>query len=125
MMQNTPDSPAEVSNAFVEAINAGYLQSALGLYREDAVLLTPDGSQARGTDAIRQLLENVISMRVEMTTEVRSMVATDNFAVASEDWTMRLDTGQPGTGEQRGRSTVCFARGPEGWQFVIDAPWGL
>lgn len=120
MMQNTPDSPAAVSNAFVEAINAGDLQSALTLYREDAVLLAPDGSQARGTDAIRQLLENVISLRVEMTTDVRSVVVTDDFAVASEDWTMRFDTG-----EQRGRSLVCFVRGADGWQFVIDAPWGL
>ncbi len=125
MMQNTLDSPAGVSNAFVEAINAGDLQGALGLYRDDAVLLAPDGSQARGTDAIRQLLENVIAMRVEMTTEVRSLVVTDGFAVASEDWTMRLDTGQPGADEQRGQSIVCFARGADGWQFVIDAPWGL
>lgn len=119
------DSPADLSSAFVEAINIGDVQSALDFYREDAVLLAPDGRQARGTDAIRQLLENVVSMRVEMTAQVRSVVVTGDFAVASEDWTMHLDTGDTHKNEQNGQSIVCFARGADGWRFVIDAPWGL
>jgi uncharacterized protein (TIGR02246 family) len=125
MMQDTLDSPADVSNVFVQAINAGNVQRAVDLYREDAVLLSPDGSEARGAAAIRQLLENVISMEVEMTSEVRSVVVVGDFAVAAEDWTMRLHTLDSQPSEQRGRSTVCFARGADGWRFVIDAPWGL
>jgi uncharacterized protein (TIGR02246 family) len=124
-MQTTPDSPADVSDAFVQAVNAGDLESAIGLYREDAVLLAPDGSQARGASAIRGLLQNLISMRVQMTTRIRSVIVTDDFAVASEDWTMRLDTGGDDDTEQHGRSIVCFANGEDGWRFVIDAPWGL
>jgi len=121
-MQTTPNSPAEVSDAFVQAVNAADLESAIGLYREDAVLLAPDGSQARGAGAIRGLLENLISMRVQMTTRVRSVIVADDFAVASEDWTMRLDADDT---EQHGRSIVCFANGEDGWRFLIDAPWGL
>jgi uncharacterized protein (TIGR02246 family) len=125
-MRTTPNSPAEVSDAFVQAVNAADLESAIRLYREDAVLLAPDGSQARGTGAIRGLLENLISMRVQMTTRVRSVIVADDFAVASEDWTMRLDTGgDDDETEQHGRSIVCFANGEDGWRFVIDAPWGL
>jgi uncharacterized protein (TIGR02246 family) len=125
-MPRIPETPAEVSDAFVQAVNAGDVESAIGLYREDAVLLAPDGSQARGAGAIRGLLENLISMGVQMTTQVRSVVVADDFAVASEDWTMRLHTdGHPDDAEQRGRSVVCFANGEDGWRFVIDAPWGL
>jgi uncharacterized protein (TIGR02246 family) len=124
-MQTTPSSPAEVSDAFVQAVNAADLESAIALYREDAVLLAPDGSQARGAGAIRGLLQNLISMRVQMTTRVTSVIVTDDFAVASEDWTMRLDTGGDDDTEQHGRSIVCFANGEDGWRFVIDAPWGL
>jgi uncharacterized protein (TIGR02246 family) len=125
MTHTKHDSPTDVSSAFVEAINTGDVQSALDLYRDDAVLLAPDGSQARGTDAIGQLLKAVVSMRVEMTTRVRGVVVTGDFAIASEDWTMRLDAGDSHESEQRGQSIVCFARGADGWRFVIDAPWGL
>lgn len=124
MTQTSPGSPAAVSDAFTEAINAGDIEGALGLYRADAVLLSPDGSQARGADAIKQLLENLVSMKVTLTTRVRSVVIADDYAVASEDWTMRLDTA-PGESEHGGRSIVCFARDGKGWRFVIDAPWGL
>lgn len=124
MTQTTPNSPADVSDAFTEAINAGDIEGALDFYRADAVLLSPDGSQARGTNAIKQLLENLVSMKVKLTTQMRSVVITDDYAVAAEDWTMRLDAA-PGESEQGGRSIVCFARDDEGWRFVIDAPWGL
>jgi hypothetical protein len=50
------------------------------------------------------------------------VIVTDDFALASEDWTMRLSTD---AGEQRGQSVVGFARGADGWRFVIDVPWGL
>ena len=56
---------------------------------------------------------------------VPSVIVTDDFALASEDWTMRLATNAGDGGEQRGQSVVGFARGADGWQFVIDAPWGL
>jgi uncharacterized protein (TIGR02246 family) len=125
IMQTTLDDPAGVSAAFVQAINAGDLESAIGLYREDAVLLAPDGSQARGTGAIRALLENLVTMRVQMTAQVKSIVVAEDFAVACEDWTMRLDTGRAQDNEQRGQSIVCFAHAEDGWRFLIDAPWGL
>jgi ketosteroid isomerase-like protein len=124
MTLTTPDSPAAVSHAFTTAINAGDIGGALGLYRADAVLLSPDGSQARGAGAIRQLLENLVSMNVTLTTHMRSVVIAGDYAVASEDWTMRLDTA-PGESAQEGRSIVCFARDGGGWRFVVDAPWGL
>jgi uncharacterized protein (TIGR02246 family) len=117
-----PDTPAGVSDAFATAINAGDLDGALLLYRDDAVLLSPAGNGARGVSAIRELLAGLISMRAEMTMRVKTMIVTDDFALASEDWTMRLATD---AGEQRGQSVVGFARGADGWRFVIDAPWGL
>jgi uncharacterized protein (TIGR02246 family) len=120
-----PDTPAGVSGAFATAINAGDLDGALLLYRDDAVLLSPDGNCARGVAAIRELLAGLISMDVEMTMRVKTIIVTDDFALASEDWTMRLATDAGDGGEQRGQSVVGFARGADGWRFVIDAPWGL
>ncbi len=120
-----PDTPAGVSDALATAINAGDLDGALLLYRDDAVLLAPDGNCARGVSAIRELLAGLISMHVEMAMQVKTMIVTGDFAVASEDWTMRFARDPGDAGEQRGQSVVGFARGADGWRFVIDAPWGL
>lgn len=84
------DSPAGVSEAFVAAIHAGNLPSALGLYRENAVLLAPDGQCARGVQAIAELLRGLLAMQVEMETRIENVIEAGDIAVASEEWTMRL-----------------------------------
>jgi uncharacterized protein (TIGR02246 family) len=119
------DSPAAVSEAFVAALNAGDLTGALALYRDDAVMLAPDGGQARGAKAISELLAGIVSMQVQMTTRIDGVVETGDIAIAAEQWTMRLRAPDGTTSDQSGRSIVLFTREHAGWRFLIDAPWGL
>jgi uncharacterized protein (TIGR02246 family) len=118
-------SPAQASEAFVAAINAGDLSAALCLYSEDAVLLAPDGQCARGAHAIEALLGGLLAMQVEMETRVENVIEAGEIAVASEAWTMRFRAPDGSSSEQHGKSTVVFTRGTDGWRFLIDAPWGL
>lgn len=106
----SPQSPAAVSDSFIAAINTGDLTGALALYRDDAVMLAPDGSQARGTKAICDLLAGIISMQAEMTTRIKSVIETGDTAVAAEEWTMRLRGPDGTTSDQSGQSIVLFAR---------------
>jgi ketosteroid isomerase-like protein len=122
--QASLDSPAGVSEAFTAAINAGDLPAALRLYGQDAVMVAPDGHCARGP-AIGELLAGLMSMQVEMETQIERVIEAGDIAVASEAWTMRLLSPDGTSGEQHGRSIVLFARSQEGWRFSIDAPWGL
>jgi uncharacterized protein (TIGR02246 family) len=119
------DSPAAVSEGFVAAINRGDLPGALALYREDAVLLAPDGHCARGIQAISELLSGLVSMETQMATQVEHVVQTSDIAVATETWTMRMRGPDGATSEQSGESIVLFTGTPDGWRFLIDAPWGL
>lgn len=121
----SPDSPAAVSRTFVAAINAGDLPGALRLYDEHAVMLASDGHCARGAQAISELLAGIVSMHVQMETQVTRVVQAGDVAVASERWTMRLRDPDGGSVEQHGESIVLFTRGHDGWRFAIDAPWGL
>jgi uncharacterized protein (TIGR02246 family) len=121
----SPHSPAAVSEAFVAAINTGDLTRALPLYREDAVMLAPDGSQARGAKAISELLAGVITMQVQMTTQIKALIETGDIAIAAEQWTMRLRAPDGSTSDHSGRSIVLFTREHTGSRFLIDAPWGL
>jgi uncharacterized protein (TIGR02246 family) len=119
------DSPPEVSEAFVAAINAGDLPGALGLYREDATLLAPDGQCARGVRAIEELLRGLLAMQVEMETTIENVIEAGDIAVASEAWTMRLRAPDGTSNEQHGESIVLFTHTPDGWRFLIDAPGAL
>jgi len=121
----SPDSPTAVSARFVAAINNGDLTGALTLYRDDAVMLAPDGSQARGAKAISELLSGVITMQVQMTTRIETLIETGDIALAAEKWTMRLHAPDGTTSDQSGQSIVLFTREHAGWRFLIDAPWGL
>jgi uncharacterized protein (TIGR02246 family) len=118
------DSPAGVSEAFVAAINAGDLAGALGLYREDAVLLAPDGQCVRGAKAIEGLLAGLLQMQVQMETRIERVIEAGDVALATETWTMRPHA-PDGIGEHSGQSIVLFTHGDDGWRLLIDAPWGL
>lgn len=126
------DSPAEASEAFVAAINDGDLSGALALYREDVVLLAPDGQCARGAKAIEGLLAGLLAMQVQMQTRIERVIEVGDLAIATETWTMRLHAPAGETqdengevAEHSGRSIVLFTKGEDGWRLLIDAPWGL
>jgi uncharacterized protein (TIGR02246 family) len=120
------DSPAGASEAFVAAINAHDLQGALALYRDDAVLMAPDGQCAQGAEAIRALLEGLLAMRPEMETRIERVIEVGDLAIASETWTMRIRSAEGMINEHGGQSIVLFTRDEDtGWRLLIDAPWGL
>ncbi len=110
---------------FAEAISAGELGRATGFFAEDARFLMGDGRLVEGRAAIRQVLELLIARRPTMTVEIKRMIETPRGAIGSERWVMSFedDGGKPI--EQSGRSTVVFAHAAEGWEILIDAPWGL
>lgn len=64
-------------------------------------------------------------MQIEMGTRIENVIEVGDIAVASEAWTMRLHTPDGASSEQHGQSIVLFTRGRDGWQFLVDALWGL
>jgi ketosteroid isomerase-like protein len=120
-----PSTPEQVSMGFAEAVSAGDLDGAAGFFAEDARFLMADGRLVEGRAAIRGVLRLLIANRPQMSVEIERMIETPRGAVGSEHWTLSFEGDGEGPGEQSGRSTVVFARGAEGWEILIDAPWGL
>ena len=120
-----PSTPEQVSMGFAEAVSAGDLDAAAGFFAEDACFLMADGQLVEGRAAIREVLQLLIANRPQMSVEIERMVETPRGAVGSERWTMSFESDGEEPGEQSGRSTVVFARAAEGWEILIDAPWGL
>jgi uncharacterized protein (TIGR02246 family) len=118
-------SPEALHDAFVRAINARDLASALELWAEDAAIVGPDGSGASGraqiAGALQTLLDNDVTLHIDLT----NLVAAGDVAVATGSLTVS-GTGADGSAfSSRSSSVVVYTRAPDGWRIALDAPWGL
>jgi ketosteroid isomerase-like protein len=120
-----PSTPEEVSVEFAQAISAGDLDRAAGFFAEEASFLTADGRLVEGRPAIRELLQVLIARRPRMTVEIERMIETPRGAIGSERWSLAFEGDGEKPVEESGRSTVVFTRASEGWEILVDAPWGL
>lgn len=118
-------TPTEVSLQFAAAVSAGDLDTAAGLFAEDACFLTAEGQVVNGREAIREVLARLLAARPAMSVEIGRMLVTPGGAVGSEHWTMTFPSADGSRVEWSGTSTVIFCRSEERWEILIDAPWGL
>jgi enoyl-CoA hydratase len=118
-------NPEDLQHLFAEHANAGDLDRLIALYEDGAAFVGPDGTDASGSDAIRERLEGLLAMAPQITpTSSRAVIAGD-LALLSNRWRMTLGPG-PGEGERaglEGRSTEVARRQADGsWRYVIDDP---
>jgi uncharacterized protein (TIGR02246 family) len=121
------ETPADLLAAFLAAVNARDLDAAIELWREDAVIVQPDGQPLRGREAVADALRALIESRVELQTEVASIVEAGDVALVSGTLTLSLHNGDAPDGRftSRSSSVVIYKREPDGWRIALDAPWGL
>ncbi len=120
-------TPADLLAAFLAAVNARDLDAAVELWREDAVIVQPDGRPLRGRQAVAEALRALIESSVELQTEVASIVEAGDIALVSGTLTLSVQNGDAPDGRftSRSSSVVVYKREPDGWRIALDAPWGL
>lgn len=113
--------PAYIHTLFLEAFNAGNIDSLVALYEPNAVLVVK-GQPVTGLQAIRAAYENILARRSRMVLKTRSvMIFEDTIAVLHGDWTVEAATVEGGT--RSGLSAEVVRRQPDGsWRFIIDNP---
>jgi uncharacterized protein (TIGR02246 family) len=121
------ETPAELLAAFLAAINARDLDAAIELWREDAVIVQPDGEPLHGREAVAGALRALIESGVELQTEVASIVEAGDIALVRGTLTLSVQNGDAPNGRftSRSSSVVIYKREPDGWRIALDAPWGL
>jgi uncharacterized protein (TIGR02246 family) len=117
-------SAKQVSPAFAAALSAGDLEAASACFARDACLITPDATTIRGRQSIRAILYQLIAMRPSATLEQRSLLVAGEVAIASEDWTIRIDAADGTPFAQSSVSTAVLRRVEDRWKLQISAPWG-
>jgi uncharacterized protein (TIGR02246 family) len=117
------DDPAHIHILFLEAFNAGDIDSLVALYESNAVLVV-NGQPVAGQQLIRNAYESFLARRPRMALRTRSAVMFDeSLAMLHGDWVLEpAPADEPGK-TTRGLSTEVVRRQADGsWRFVIDNP---
>jgi ketosteroid isomerase-like protein len=104
--------PEGLGRFFVERVNAGDVEGLVALYEPDAAMAFPPGNVATGSDAIREVFEDLVASGVKLTPgDPQPTLRVGDLALTST----RLDSGQV--------TTEVARRQPDGtWRWVIDQP---
>ena len=117
------DDPAHMHILFLDAFNAGDIDSLVALYEPNAVLVV-NGQPVTGQKLIRAAYESFLARRPRMTLKTRSVVLfDDNLAVLHGDWVLEPPPSDKTGNTTQGLSTEVVRRQADGsWRFVIDNP---
>ncbi len=120
----TANTPTEVNDRLIEAINTGDIEAALAMYEPEAAFETAEGT-VTGTAAIREVMESFIAMKPSISMVAKDAVQTGDIAITGGTWSL-TGTGPDGEAlEMTGRSVEVVRRQADGrWLFAIDAPNG-
>lgn len=118
-------SPLDAVTQFVNAMNAGDLETALGLYEPGASLVAQPGVTATGTPALRKALAGFAALKPTMTTEAHQVVEAGDVALYCSRWSLRGTDPAGNPVQMSGRSSDILRRQPNGnWLIALDNPWG-
>ena len=110
----------------VAAINSGDLEGAVALYEGSAVLLSPEGTPARGTAELRAALGGFIAMKPRLGSQAERVFESGDLALYLSRWTLHGTDPSGGAIEMAGESTDVLRRQADGrWLIAIDNPWGV
>ncbi len=110
---------------FAERANAGDVEGVLDLYEEEGALVTRDGV-ARGRDAIRPFIRQLVGARGRLTCNVTRVVpAGEGLALLYNEWTLKIADADGREATRAGRALELVRRQTDGtWRFVVDDPYG-
>jgi ketosteroid isomerase-like protein len=119
------ETPLDVVNRLVGAINAGDLKTAVGLYEPEAVLVVRPGQVARGWAQLHEALAGFVALGATLTSEAQDVIEAGDLALYLGRWTLRGTDPAGKSVTLGGESADILRRHGDGrWLIVVDNPWG-
>jgi ketosteroid isomerase-like protein len=116
--------PAQMSGAFVEAFNAGDVESLLALYEPDAVYIHGD-QEITDSAALAEVFKQLTAVRPKMELINEYCLVCDDTALVRARWKLQWRDATKQTHIKQGHSSEVLRRGIDGaWRYVIDHPVG-
>lgn len=121
----SPRTPEQVHLMWLEAINAGDLESVMSLYEPEAAIVNPDGHLLGGLDAVRAVTEGLLSLGPRFELHVARVLQSGDLALLLSPWTL-AGTADGVALTLAGSTTDVVRRQQDGtWRFIIDNPTGI
>jgi uncharacterized protein (TIGR02246 family) len=117
-------SPEQVLDVFIAAVNAGDLARVLALYESGSRLAFP-GQPAVGREAIGGVIGNLLAQKPTMKGRTVSVSQVGDLALLRSEWSFSGTDATGGRVEMSGESTELVRRQSDGtWLYLIDLPMG-
>ncbi|MFP3391635.1 YybH family protein [Brevibacillus sp. SIMBA_040] len=122
---NTVLNPQDMNAAFAAAFNSGQIENLLALYEPDAVLIDHNSNEMRGTEAIRQALEQLLQIKGTMISTNIYCILYGDLALLRAHFVIH-GTGPDGRSSQfDGHTSEIVRKQPNGgWLYIVDHPFG-
>ncbi|MBS1679152.1 MAG: nuclear transport factor 2 family protein [Actinobacteria bacterium] len=117
-----PDGALQTTIAFAAALRDGNLAGALVHFDDSARLLTADGTEVSGHEAIGDVLADLIGCCHEIEISPGRTIVAGAVAHCTQSW--RLVVADDTSYRQGTKATLVLHQIDERWQIVIAAPWG-
>jgi uncharacterized protein (TIGR02246 family) len=118
-------TPEECDRLFAEAFSAGDVEAILALYEPGAKFVPQSGQAAIQGDALKQVLEQFLSLKATFDIQTESILQTSDIALLRSTWKL-IGTAPDGQRvEMANRSIEVVRKQNDGtWKYVIDNPFG-
>ena len=118
-------TPEELLQQIAETFSAHDVEGAVALYEPNATLVHQPGQVATGTEAIREALGGLLSMRPKFSLKVNKAFQVGDIALVFSDWSISATDPDGNAVEMAGQGSDVARLQPDGsWLMVIDNPWG-
>lgn len=119
----TIDNAAELHTTWAARFNAKDLDGMLALAEVGSVFVPQPGVVVEG-DGVRGAEQQFLSMGLPITLNVRRVIVSGDIALLISDWSLKGKTADGSDVDLSGTTADVARRGPDGWKYVIDNPFG-
>ena len=120
-------TPEELESLFEDAFTTRDLESMLGLFDEEAIVMLPEGQGVvRGKEELRRFLTELWKSDVSYVSRLRDVIEAGDTAVVMFDWSL---SGSDEAGQRRvtsGRGIDVLRRdNGRGWRYLVGLAGGV
>jgi ketosteroid isomerase-like protein len=115
--------PTDLHPAWGDRFNAADVDGMLAL-AEPGSAFAPQPGVVATDDDYRSALEQFLQLRLPINLTPRRNIVVGDIALLLYDWTIKGTDPQGNDIDLSGTTADVARKGPDGWRFVIDNPFG-
>ena len=113
----------ELHTTWVARFNTQDLDGMIALAEVGSVFVPQPGVVVEG-EGVRAAEQQFLSLGLPIALKVRRVIVSGDIALLISDWTLKGKAADGSDVDLSGSTADVARRGPDGWKYVIDNPFG-